>query len=323
MAPGSRPALLGDIGGTNARFALAVDGAVGAIDRLSVAEFPNPAAALRAYLDRTRPDPPPDRAALAVAGPVADGRARLTNGTWTFSAARLARDLGFEAVFLVNDFAAQARAIPVLRPRDLRPIGGGRPVPGAPVAVIGPGTGLGVASLVFAAEGPLVIATEGGHVTMPAADDREAEILARLRAGQGHVSAERVLSGPGLEALYRTIAETDGHVVPARRAEEITTAAVAGRCPVATAAFDMFCAMLGTVAGDIALTFGARGGVYIAGGILPHLADAFAASRFRERFEDKGRFRTWLAAVPTRLVVRPDPAFLGLAALVAGPATSA
>jgi glucokinase len=180
------------------------------------------------------------------------------------------------------------------------------------MAVLGPGTGLGVACLVPGSQGSIVIASEGGHATMAATSQREDAIVDYLRRQFGHVSAERVISGSGLENLYRAVVALDGIDAPQRNAAEITKAALDGDCSIARTALDLFCAMLGTIAGNVALTFGARGGVYIAGGIAPRLTEFMARSQFRARFEHKGRFRTYLEAIPSSVIVHPAATFLGL-----------
>ncbi|MFQ5775235.1 MAG: glucokinase [Kiloniellaceae bacterium] len=309
-------ALLADIGGTNARVALARGGRIDAETRLEVADYPGPVEAFRHFLDRVRPDPPPRRAALAVAGPVDGDTVRMTNSPWVVAAPKLRGAFGFQSVAIVNDFAAIAWAVPHLSPRHRVRIGGGRAARAAPAAVIGPGTGLGVAGLVPAEGGPIVLVTEGGHVTMAPVDERESRILDRLRRRFGHVSAERVLSGDGLVHLYEAIAAIDRVPAPVRDAAAIAEHALAGDCPASAAALETFCAMLGTVAGNLALTLGARGGVYLAGGILPRFVDYLAGSPFRARFEAKGRFCDYLAAIPTWVIVHPDPAFLGLVQLL-------
>lgn len=314
MTKAARPDILADIGGTNARFVLRRDGDIGAVRRCAVADFPTPADAIRAFLADHADAGPPRRAAIAFAGPVSEGRARLTNSRWEVSEDALASELGLDRAMIMNDFAALAWALPVLGPDARVPIGGGDRAPDAPMAVLGPGTGLGVAAFVPAVPHGIVVATEGGHATMPAADDREAALLRWVRARHGHVSAERVLCGSGLEELYQAVVAVDGIAAPSRRAPEITERALAGDCSASLATLKTFCAMLGGFAGNVALTLGARGGVFIAGGIVPRFPAFVAASSFRERFEAKGRFRVWLAAVPTAIVSHPDPALLGLAA---------
>ena len=311
------PTLLADIGGTNARLALLHDDhGVTDVARLAVADFAEPLSAFRTYLDRHSGATPPVAAIIAVAGPVEGNRARLTNGAWSLEAGELASDLGLSRVRLVNDYEALARALPYLGLDDLAPVGGGHPAADASMLVLGPGTGLGVGAFLPNPEGGgRAVVGEGGHATLAAGDHREAALIARLRAEFGHVSAERVLSGPGLVNLARAIAAEDGLGAPPQTPEAVTEAAVSGACPACVAALEAFWRMLGGFAGDLALVFGARGGVYLAGGIAPRFADVLRASDFRARFEDKGRFRQYLEAVPSYVVVHPDPAFLGLAAL--------
>ncbi len=309
---------MGDIGGTNARFALWSKDAPrqsGRVARREVADFKGPVPAIRSAVAELNNGRMPRRAILAVAGPVAARRAALTNGAWTIEAGRLESALGLDGVTLINDFAAQAHALAHYGGRDVRKLGDGRPRAGAPKVVLGPGTGLGVAAAIPGEKGSTVITGEGGHVTLPARSAREAELLALLRVWFDHVSAERVLSGDGLVHLQRAIGALDGREPSAQTPEEITARALAGACSLCVETLETFCAMLGTVAGDMALAFGAHGGVYVSGGIVPDVADAFARSRFRARFEDKGRFRDYLAAIPTYVVTHPDPALVGLRAL--------
>ena len=314
----SASALFADIGGTHARFALAHAGEVGPIATLQTAQYEGAEVAIRAFLETAQLHSPPQTAALACAGPVENGRVQLTNSDWQIDAEQIRSELGFEDIILVNDFASVAWAIPFMKKTDLHPIGGGQAVDGAPCAVLGPGTGLGVAGYLPHGGEDAVIVGEGGHVSMPSVTDREAEVLAAARSELGHVSAERLLSGEGLVRLYQTLASLDGIEAPLRSASEITDAAAAQGCSLCRAAFGMFCEMLGTVAGNLALTFGARGGIYIAGGIVPKTKSTFAASRFRQRFEAKGRFRDYLAQVPTSIVMHPEPAFLGLMRVLRG-----
>ena len=184
------------------------------------------------------------------------------------------------------------------------------------MVVLGPGSGLGVAGLVQNGAGHVVVATEGGHATMAAESHREDAILNVLRQRYGHVSAERILSGPGIENLYEVITALDSTAAPPRNAAEITIAALKGACPTSREALDIFCAMLGGFAGNLALTYGARGGVYIAGGIAPRILDFLANSEFRRRFEQKGRLTDYLKAIPTQVIVHPAATFLGLTSLV-------
>jgi glucokinase len=307
--------LLGDIGATNARFSLLANGAFGPVTELEVARYARFPDAVADFLNHHGDPAQVSRALLAVAGPVEGDRCKLTNCPWIIDGDELRTTFRLAKVRLVNDFAATAYSLPSLAARDLHAIGGGRAVPGAPMAVLGPGTGLGVACLVPAANEPVVIAGEGGHATLTAASERETAVIDYLRRQFGHISAERAISGSGLENLHRAIAALDQSKATARDAAEITESALAGRCRTAVAALDMFCAFLGSFAGDVALTFGARGGVYIAGGISPRIVAFLERSQFRRRFEDKGRLRPYLEAIPVNLIVHPAAAFVGLKAL--------
>jgi glucokinase len=318
MSDKHRSALLADIGGTNARFAVWRDGDLGPVSQLSVCDYMVASDAIEAFLKQAVVDSRPPEAVLAVAGPVTGDRARLSNGSWEFSAPALRARFGFTRVTLINDFAALALALPRLTADDVRQVGRGAPLEGAPMAVIGPGTGLGVAALCPTDSGPVAVASEGGHATLAPYDRLESELLDCLRDDLHHVAAEDVLSGHGLVRLYGTIAELEDLPAPNRDAAGIIVAAQHGSCLASARALDVFCAMLGGLAGDIALTFGARGGVYIAGGIVPRLLDDFGRSRFRARFEDKSAFAAYVAAIPTYIVARPDPTFLGLVSLLDG-----
>lgn len=312
---GSR-ALLGDIGGTNARFAILENGEIAHAETLSVAAHETATDAIAAYLSGLPRAQHPSSAALACAGPVDNGTVAMTNSPWRLEAADIEGHFGFACVLLANDFAAQAWAVPRLGPPTRQAVGGGEAKAEQPVIVLGSGTGLGVASYLPPPQGPAVIVGEGGHATMPAADEREAKVLAALRARFGHASAESALSGEGLVHLYEALAGLESRSVPQRCAAEITKAAAARSCKSCEATLDLFCAMLGTLAGNLALTLGAKGGVYIAGGIAPRIVAYLAESKFRERFEAKGRFKAYLATIPTWVVTHPTPAFLGLAELL-------
>jgi glucokinase len=309
---GGNRVLLADIGGTNARFAVLHGGELGPVAHIEAAAHAAFTEALAAYLDTAGGRF--DAAVLAVAGVVKGERCALTNNPWVVDASELTAAFGFARVRLVNDFEAIAWALPHFPAQDLVRIGGGDPAAGAPLAVLGPGTGLGVAAYLPDGSGR-VLNSEGGHVTLAGATPREDAVIAHLRQRFRHVSAERALSGPGLENLYKAIAALDGVAVPARDAAAISKAARAHECPVCRAALDMFCALLGDVAGNLALTFGARGGVYIAGGIVPKLNEELVRSAFRTRFEEKGRMRAYVEPIPVSVVMHKDPAFVGLKAL--------
>jgi len=308
--------LVGDIGATNARFALIdADGSLVHFASFLCEDYPGIAEAIETYLAQASVARP-KRAALAVATTPDGDSVSFTNNPWAFSISALARHLAFDDIHVVNDFHANALALPRLVDGDVMQVGGGARVSRMPMGVIGPGSGLGVAACVWSGERYVPLPGEGGHVTMPPSDEAENAVLAILRRRFDHVSAERVLSGPGLVHLYEALCEIEGRRSPGLTAPQITDAATGARDACAAKAVAMFCAMLGTVAGNLALTLGARGGIYIAGGIVPRLGARFAQSGFRARFEDKGRFRDYLAEVPTFVIVRPDAALLGAAALL-------
>lgn len=305
--------LIADIGGTNARFAIAQNGAYRDLGHVEVARYRSLHDALADYLGKLSLGKQPSQAAIAVAGPVLGDHVALTNLAWSFSAAELQQSLKLASLKVFNDFAATAMAVPYLPRADIFPVGPSNPNAKGPVGIIGPGTGLGVSSLVPHGGGWVMIAGEGGHVTLPASTKDEDDLIAVLRKRWDHVSAERVLSGSGLVNLYRAVCALEGKAAQPLTPMDVTDRAVAGTDPACVKAFAHFCALLGTVAGDLALTVGARGGIYIAGGILPRFKEAFAASSFRERFEAKGRFADYLRAIPTHLILEESPALLGLA----------
>jgi len=309
-------ALVADLGATNARFALVGPDGVHDPDVLRCADHPTLVDAARAYLGSVGLSRAPADAAIAVASPIKGDAVKMTNHAWAFTISGLKDALDLDRLEVVNDFTAQALAVPHLTDKDRRQVGDGTPLPDYPIGIIGPGTGLGVSGLVPTRERWQALAAEGGHVTLPAVTDREAEAIARLRQRFTHVSAERCLSGMGLANLYETLAAIDGLDARAREPRDVSEAARAGGDPHCVEASEMFCAMLGTVAGNLALTLGAFGGIYIAGGIVPKLGEMFDRSPFRERFVAKGRFRDYLDQVPTYVVTHPTPAFLGLKAVL-------
>jgi glucokinase len=315
MSASTEIVLLGDIGATNARFATVTDGVLGPVEWIEVARYAQIGDAVADLLGSRFRGIPVSSALLAVAGPVEQERCNFTNCAWTIDGREMRNQFNFKTVRIINDFEATALSLPHLMKQDVRSLGGGRALSSAPMAVLGPGSGLGVACLV--ADGPrrIVIASEGGHATLPATSRREDAVLDHLRQRFGHVSAERVLSGPGLENLYGAIAALDEIDVSSRSAAAITDAALEGTCSTSHQALDMFCAMLGGFAGNVALTYGARGGVYIAGGIAPRILEYLASSGFRQRFEQKGRFRKYLEAIPSHVIVHPAATFLGLKSL--------
>jgi glucokinase len=316
------PWLVADVGATNARFALAT--AAKAFEHIRVMaceDFDSIEDALEAYkMDVLPPARIPVRAAaLAIAGPVIGDRVTLTNHPWSFSISRLRERLSLERIVVVNDLAAVARAVPRLESSECRQIGGGEVISQAPKGILAPGSGLGVSGIVPSGGDWVPICGEGGHVTMSAMTARESAVLDRMRSRFDHVSAERILSGPGLVNLYMTLAEIDGVRSASYTPPQITDPDICQRDAHCREAVDIFCAMLGTFAGNLALMLGALGGIYIAGGIVPKLGQRIADSAFRERFEAKGRLRSYLQRIPTYVVTHPFPALLGLATWLAAP----
>ncbi len=308
--------LVGDIGATNARFALVQpDGSMGFTRAILCRDFASLGEAIATFLAEV-PGAKPSSSVLAVAASPEGDTVSLTNLAWTFSIEGLRKALGLTRLRIVNDFHANALAIPHLGANELIKIGGGDSIAEAPIGVLGPGSGLGVGALVFTADGSVAVPGEGGHVTMAAADSREAAVLEILRRRFGHVSAERVLSGPGLINLYGALRTLADAPAASLTAEEISHPDARADDRFAREATEMFCAMLGTIAGNLALTLGARGGIYIAGGIVPQLGDTFTQSAFRARFEAKGRFQPYLAKIPTFVITRPFAALLGAASLL-------
>lgn len=308
-------AILADIGATNARFGLLLDTGIGPLATYLVANYASPIEAARAFLAGPAKGHAPKRALIAAAGPVVNGRVSMTNAAWTVDTVRIRQGLGLEDVRVLNDFEALAWTLPALRAEDVFSLGGGRPVEGGTMAVMGPGSGFGLAAMAFGAGGEAALVTEGGHATLSSENRREDVVILELREQLHHVSVERVLSGPGLVQLYHAIAKIDGVTAPARSSGGIVRHAVAGDCPVSREALELFCAFLGSVAGNVALTLGARGGLFIGGGIAVRFTEFLERSAFRERFEAKGRMSAYLAQIPTAVIVRPHPAFLGLAHL--------
>lgn len=309
------PRLLGDVGGTHARWAWqAQPGA--RLQDISVVRC-NASASLvdsaRQYLAQ-RGAEPVKTAGIGIATAITGDIVRMTNHPWSFSIAELKHQLGLERCLVINDFTALALSLPALGAGDLQAIGGGSAVPDTAIGLLGPGTGLGVSGLLPHAGGAWsALSGEGGHVTLAAADEHEAEILALLRARFGHASAERALSGPGLVNLYDAVCQLSGLVPAGLQPNEVSSEAVANSNPQCVQAVQLFASLLGNLAGNLALSLGARGGVYLGGGVVPRLGSAFNAGLFRRRFEDKGRFAGYLASVPTWLITAATPALTGAA----------
>ena len=317
MSVNSRQALVGDVGGTNARFAVAD------LDEMTIshfasfrcAMFPSLPAAIKAYL-RTIPLRP-STTSIAIAGPVSGDVVHLTNLSWSSTLDELRAAAETMHIRIINDFEALALSLPHLHPGDLHQIGGEEPVGGAAKAVLGPGTGLGVAGLVPSPSGRIAMPSEGGHISFAAEDEAELAIVDRMMRGKGHVSCERLISGPGLARAYQALAETNGAVAEPRSAADIVERALSRSDTPAEEALGYFVRWLGRFAGDVALLFGARGGIYLGGGIAPKILDALTTGAFRTSFQSKGRLSPYLEPIPVYVIKAPDAGLRGAAAALA------
>ena len=318
------PLVVADIGGTNARFGWAAHpgAAVEHVRTLPTTQYSSPGQAMRHYVQALPGDCRDAiarsglQAGWALAAVVSTDEISLTNNDWRFSRQAEVQALSLRGLHLYNDFEALAYALPHLGPGQLRAWGGRLPTLQGPLAVIGPGTGLGVAGMVRCASGWQALSGEGGHMTLSAADDFEAELLRLARLQWPHVSAERLLSGIGLPLLHECVARALGAPAEPLSTEAIFTQGLAG-AGTARRTLEVFCAMLGSFCGNVALTLGAVGGVFIGGGLVPRLGDFFFESAFRERFEAKGRFQEYLAGMPTALITDTMVALHGVSAAVA------
>jgi glucokinase len=313
--------LVGDFGGSNARFAIASvvnDGAIAlsAEQDLATSAYPDVVTAARHFMGLQRIGPV-TAACFAIAGPVTGDRVELTNARWRFSIVESGAALGLRRLNVVNDFSALALSLPHLRGGDLEQIGGGEAEAGEAKAVIGPGTGLGVSGLVWSGRAWIPLKSEGGHATFSPANEREQDIARILARRYGHLSWERVLSGGGLVNLYEALSELADRKGATLTPPEITTRALAGSDELCREAVEIFCNALGTAAGNLALILGARGGVYVGGGIVPRLVPFLRKSEFRARFEDKGRLADYVRGIPTYVILREHAGLLGAAAALA------
>ena len=316
------PRLLADIGGTNARFALEFEAhRFVAVAVLSCNTYADPQAAMKDYLNSALVKSvwtgSIHHAAIAIANPVDGDVVSMTNNHWTFSTSALKSALQLDTLLVVNDFTALALALPHLNQQERVQIGGGTAQADRVIGLIGPGTGLGVSGIIPSNDKWIPLSSEGGHVSFSPANKTESALLEVIWQEFPHVSAERLISGMGLELLYRSLQHLQG-VTPTKSlsAAEISAQAINGSCSLCIEVVQHFCSMLGTVAGNLALTLGATGGVYIGGGIVPKLGALFFVSAFRQRFEAKGRFADYLAQIPTYLITAEYPAFLGVSALL-------
>ncbi len=305
------------MGGTHARFAI-VDVSARPpwhVDKRQdlEAHFATFSEALKSYFTQVGAASIPPIATIAVAGPVSQGTARFTNRGWQISESEL-KQFGFKQALLINDFLALAFAVDVLDTRDFHTLGPELSgVEGGTISIMGAGTGFGVSCLARYGDRAVPMATEGGHMGFSPCNEAELAVLRAMWKQQERVSIERILSGPGLENLYKTLEQVNGRTPPALSAPQIVEQATKANDAGCRAALEMFCAVYGSVCGDLALAHGARGGVYIAGGIAQKIEPFLTASAFRARFEDKGRLSPFVKAIPTKLIVNGDAAQLGAA----------
>ncbi len=311
-AKARHPTLVADIGGTHVRFGLETPAGIESAITLRCADYATLTEAARAFLAQSA-GPRPRRAAFAVAGPVQGDTVRMTNHVWAFSIEGVRQELGLDRLEVLNDFAALALALPALAGDDLTEIKAGTVAEHAPKAVLGPGTGLGVAALVRAGQSWTALTTEGGHRDLAAQSEREWQIVRQLRERFEHVSVERALSGPGLVNLYEAISRLSDTEPQSLTPAAVVAGAREGSSPACVEATQLFSSWLGAVASDLAITLGAFGGVYLGGGILPKMGPVFDADRFRERFLAKGRFRDYLRPIPVYLITLPQATLVGAA----------
>ncbi|RYF05438.1 MAG: glucokinase, partial [Oxalobacteraceae bacterium] len=314
------PRLLADIGATHARFALqTAPGTYRSVRVLKCDDFAGIVPLLRFYLQE-HADTRLHHAALALANPVSGDYVRMTNRPWEFSTDAVRRELGLTTLLIVNDFTALAMAIPGLKADDLMQVGSGKPAPNAVIGVLGPGTGLGVSGVIPTLDGFVTLGSEGGHVNFAPADEREFAVLQLAWREWKHVSNERLISGPGMEIVYRALAHRNGaqfpHQARTRDSAAIITGALEEKDALCIETLECFCGMLGSAAANLAVTLGAFGGIFIGGGIVPRLKEWFKTSPFRTRFESKGRFTDYIADIPTFVISTPHVAFDGVATIL-------
>lgn len=306
--------LIADIGGTNARFALLKDHAIQNERVLKGADYPDFVSACSAYLSAVD-NPEIHEAAIAIANPIEGDQITMTNHDWAFSIEDARQALGLDRLIFKNDFAALALSVPLLARAECHQVGGGMVKESSPIGVLGPGTGLGVSGLIPASDKWLPVVGEGGHVSISPANKRECEVLEMVWKDYQHVSAERLISGTGLQRLYRAICQLDGVMeqeISDMSPRDISAMAINKSNKRCEESLDMFCSLLGTIAGNLALTLGAKGGIYIGGGIIPKLGSYFDDSPFRQSFEKKGRFADYLGNIPVFVIQAKHPALIGI-----------
>lgn len=310
----SKYALVGDVGGTNARFALCElkTGLISHTKTFSTLKYKNLEFVIRTYLNEQQQNI--KYSSIAIACPVTDNWIEMTNHSWAFSITQIKSTFRLKNLEVINDFTAVSMAIPMLSEIDVIQFGGKKAIKDCPIAVYGAGTGLGVAHLVHLDQRWISLPGEGGHVDFAPNSEEEDLILEVLRDELGHVSAERLLSGMGLINLYRAIVKSDKRIPENLKPHDITNRALADICIDSRRALSLFCVIMGRFGGNLALTLGTFGGVYIAGGIVPRFLEFFKSSGFRAAFEDKGRFKDYVKNIPVYMIIHDHPGLLGAGA---------
>jgi len=310
--------LVADIGGTNIRLGLvSIDGTTGDIQTYQCGEFNSLADVIRVYLDRHQCAGKTINACLAIACPVETDQITMTNLPWTFSQSALKDELNINQLFLINDYTAIAHAVPLLNETQKVQIGKGKAIAGKPISICGPGTGLGVANLVPTIDGWCCLGGEGGHVDFAPIDADEVKILNYLLESKQHrISYEQLLCGKGLEQIYQAFLSIGNHPKNILSAEQISAKAIEGSCPLCEKSLTQFCNTLGSFAGNLALTLGCFGGVYIAGGIVPRFVSFIQNSGFRQRFDAKGRLSGFINNIPTYVITEAQPGLIGASAYI-------
>ncbi|MDD6318248.1 MAG: glucokinase [Succinatimonas hippei] len=310
-------ALVGDIGGTNARLALVnlADGKLS--DPIVYSAVDNPSLEQVILRFKKECGQSFDVGCIAIACPITGDHVKMTNNPWEFSISEMKKNTGLKELLVVNDFTAMSMAAAVLTPDKLIKVGGGERDINGPAAIYGAGTGLGVGHLIHIGDKWYPLPGEGGHVDMAPANEEQDKILLALRKRFGHVSYERVLSGPGLVNICAAIASEHGRDTSSFTPADVTKGALAASPdPDCRKALDVFCDMMGSFGGDLALGMGTSGGVFIAGGVVIHFLDYFVKSPFRKSFEDKGRFNEMLKKIPVYVVTDPLAGLQGSAAVI-------
>ena len=314
------PYIVADIGGTNARFGLVTDiqdgqPVIGEVHVLNGSEYETIQDAIRAYIELLA-IATPQAACVAIAGPIDGDDARMTNLNWSFKQSEVKKEFGFTQFAAINDFASLSIATSKLTDEDLIPVKDGERDPQGNKAILGPGTGLGVAGLAYNDKGWLPIPSEGGHVNIAPATELECDVIKAAIKQHGHVSAEVFISGPGLVHLYKALADVRGEQTKELQPKDVTSFALDNSDALCKETLELFCSFIGTLSGNLALTYGARGGVYLAGGILPRFADFLRASDFNKRFSEKGVMSHYVKDIPVSIIGHKQPGLLGSAAWI-------